>query len=99
MNESAILIEDAVVAYREDTALEGVSLAVNEGEFVGIIGPNGAGKTTLLTVVNGLSRLVHGRVRVLGFEPHRGQGYLLRKRIGYVAQVEHVDPPPPHHGA
>ena len=87
-----IRIDEAVVAYREDTALEGVSLAVARGEFVGIIGPNGAGKTTLLTLVNGLGRLVHGRVRVLGLDPYNGDGRRVRRRAGYVAQVERIDP-------
>ena len=92
MNKFLIDIQDAVVTYREDVALQGVSLQVQCGEFVGVIGPNGAGKTTLLTVINGLGRLEAGRARVLGIEPHRGQGHRLRKRIGYVAQVEPIDP-------
>ena len=81
-----------MVSYREDIALEGASLRVVEGEFVGVIGPNGAGKTTLLTVVNGLGRLVHGEARVLGMSPYGNDCHRLRKRIGYVAQVETIDP-------
>lgn len=92
MNDPIIQIEDAVVSYREDVALEGVSLTVRRGEFIGVIGPNGAGKTTLLSVINGLGRLAHGDVRVLGKKPHRRDGYRLRRRVGYVAQVEPVDP-------
>ncbi len=92
MDETVIKIRDAVVSYREDVALEGVSLEVRRGEFVGIIGPNGAGKTTLLTVINGLAHLVHGEARVLGMEVNRRNGIKLRKRIGYVAQVENIDP-------
>jgi len=90
--ELAIRIDEAVVAYREDTVLNGVSMAVARGEFVGIIGPNGAGKTTLLTLVNGLGRLVHGRVRVLGLDPYDGAGRRVRRQAGYVAQVERIDP-------
>lgn len=36
------------------TLLDGVNLAVQEGELVGVIGPNGAGKTTLLSIMGGL---------------------------------------------
>ena len=92
MDNTVIKIQDAVVSYREDVALQGVSLEVSQGEFVGIIGPNGAGKTTLLTVINGLGRLVHGQARVLGMPVNVRNGGYLRKRIGYVAQVENIDP-------
>jgi len=92
MDNTVIRIQDAVVSYREDVALQGVSLEVKNGEFIGIIGPNGAGKTTLLTVINGLGKLVHGQVWVLGSRLNGGNRSNLRKRIGYVAQVENIDP-------
>lgn len=85
-------IKNAVVSYREDVALRGVSLKAKAGEFVGIIGPNGAGKTTLLTVVNGLGKLLSGRVKVLGHQLTPSNGHSLRKRVGYVAQVQAIDP-------
>ncbi|MEW6141950.1 MAG: ABC transporter ATP-binding protein [Chloroflexota bacterium] len=92
INGLAVKIENAVVAYRESIALEGVSLDVREGEFVGIIGPNGAGKTTLLKVINGLARIQSGRVRVLGVELDRHNSSRVRKHVGYVAQVRNIDP-------
>ncbi len=92
MSETVIDIKNAVVSYREDVALRGVSLKVNAGEFVGVIGPNGAGKTTLLTVVNGLGKLLSGRVKVLGHQLTPGNSHSLRKKVGYVAQVQSIDP-------
>jgi len=92
MNNTAIDIENAVVSYREDIALRGVSLEVKAGEFVGIVGPNGAGKTTMLTVVNGLGKLLHGQVCVMGHHVTPGNGHCLRKKVGYVAQVQNIDP-------
>jgi ABC-type Mn2+/Zn2+ transport system ATPase subunit len=92
MDNTVIKIQDAVVSYREDVALQGVSLEVKKGEFIGIIGPNGAGKTTLLTIVNGLGKLVHGQAWVLGSRLNGRNSINLRKRIGYVAQVERIDP-------
>ena len=92
MDNTVISIKDAVVSYREDVALQDVSLEVRRGEFIGIIGPNGAGKTTLLTVINGLGKLVQGQARVLGMPVNGRNGNELRKHIGYVAQVENIDP-------
>lgn len=91
-SEVAIRLTNAVVAYREDVALRGVSLAVPRGEWLGILGPNGAGKTTLLTVVNGLGRLLRGCAWVLGCDISRGCPVALRRRIGYVPQMLRIDP-------
>jgi len=42
--------------------LDGVHLAMNQGEAVGIVGPNGAGKTTLLRLCMGLAAPTRGRI-------------------------------------
>ena len=44
------------------TALDGVTLDVYEGEFLGIVGKSGAGKTTLLNMISGISEISSGRV-------------------------------------
>lgn len=41
-------IKDLSYSYREKAAVDGISLCVDTGEFVGLIGPNGSGKSTLL---------------------------------------------------
>ena len=48
------------------TALDGVNLAIMEGEFVSIVGPSGCGKTTFLSVVDGLIAASAGRILVDG---------------------------------
>ena len=48
------------------TAVNGLSLTVNEGELVSIIGPNGAGKTTVFNLVTGLDTPDGGTVRFAG---------------------------------
>jgi branched-chain amino acid transport system ATP-binding protein len=47
-------ISDLVVSYNELRAVQGVSLAVREGDLVALIGSNGAGKTTVLNSISGL---------------------------------------------
>ncbi len=49
-------VKDLGVRYDKAVILNGVSLSVNEDEFVGIVGPNGAGKSTVLRAVFGLIR-------------------------------------------
>lgn len=90
--EPIISVASAIVSYREEVALRGVSLDIWRGELVGIIGPNGAGKTTLLTLINGLGRLVGGEVRVLGQPVMRRYPSALRQKIGYVPQNQDIDP-------
>jgi branched-chain amino acid transport system ATP-binding protein len=67
--------------YGEFRALDGVSLAVGEGEFVSIIGPNGAGKSTLLNVLTGTTRPTAGTVRFKGREV-AGIGPVALARLG-----------------
>jgi branched-chain amino acid transport system ATP-binding protein len=46
--------------------VSGVSLAINEGEFLGLIGPNGAGKTSLLNLLSGLLVPTAGSIHLHG---------------------------------
>lgn len=67
-------------------AVDGVTLEVSEGEFVGILGPNGAGKTTTLETIEGLRRPDGGTVRVLGL-PVWPRNAALLPRIGVQLQA------------
>ena len=49
-------VRNLAVRYDKAQILNGVSLAVDAGEFVGLVGPNGAGKSTLLRAISGLVR-------------------------------------------
>ncbi|MEW5827646.1 MAG: ABC transporter ATP-binding protein [Chloroflexota bacterium] len=61
-------MQDVVKVYStaagDFTALKGVSLRVQPGEFLGIIGKSGAGKSTLLNMISGVDDLTSGRVTV-----------------------------------
>jgi ABC-2 type transport system ATP-binding protein len=72
-------------------ALDGVTLAVAEGEFFGLLGPNGAGKTTLINVIAGLVRPDRGHAAVLGADV-AGDYRRARRLLGVVPQELVFDP-------
>ena len=68
-------------------AVNGVSLSVEEGEFVAIIGHNGSGKSTLAKLFNGLVKPDGGDVLVDGFSVlEKKHTFEIRKRVGVVFQ-------------
>ncbi|WP_242906142.1 ABC transporter ATP-binding protein [Actinomadura terrae] len=72
--------------YGDVQAVDGVTFAVEEGEFFGILGPNGAGKTTTLEIVEGLREADEGEVSVLGTSPWPRNPGLLN-RVGVQLQA------------
>ncbi len=87
-SDNVIEIRRLSCAYDRATVLNGVSLRVGAGQFVGLVGPSGAGKTTLLRALLGGVPRISGTVRVLGREIRPGQPPV---GVGYVPQVETVD--------
>jgi ABC-2 type transport system ATP-binding protein len=71
--------------YGSTVALDGVSLAVNEGEMFGLLGPNGAGKTTLISIACGLTDADGGEVRLFG-ERFTRSDRQLRRLVGIGTQ-------------
>ncbi|HZM82234.1 MAG TPA: branched-chain amino acid ABC transporter ATP-binding protein/permease [Candidatus Limnocylindrales bacterium] len=70
-------VAKVTMRFRGLTALDGVSLAVREGEIRGIVGPNGSGKTTLFNIVSGLYRATAGKVAFDGEVVSRKRPYEL----------------------
>src|SRR5918993_3653696 len=81
-------VKSLSVRYDKAQILNGVSLAVDAGEFVGLVGPNGAGKSTLLRALSGLVR----------FEERMKRGttgdIVLEGEVHFAG--ERIDALPPH---
>jgi len=64
--------------YRDQAALEDVSLTVEPGTVTGLLGRNGAGKTTLMRIITGLEFPTSGAIAVFGQAPAENDAVLRR---------------------
>ena len=83
MSNFSLQINDLTKKFGKFTALDSISLDVNEGEVFGFIGPNGAGKSTTIRVVLGILKATQGSAKVFGMDAWR-DAVEIHKRIAYV---------------
>ena len=83
---AAVRVNNLTKRYRDQTAVDDLSLVVPEGAVFGLLGENGAGKTTTLRTLLGLIAPDGGTVDVLGLNPVT-QSLQVRRRVGYVPEV------------
>ena len=90
---NAVLAVDAhglVKTFGANRAVDGIDLAVREGEILGVLGPNGAGKTTMLQMLATLLPIDSGSARIFGYDVRR-QPHQVRQLIGVTGQYASVD--------
>ena len=77
-------------------ALDGISLRIDEGEWIAIMGPSGSGKTTLINILGGLDSPTSGQAIVDGTNVARldeaGLARFRAEKIGFVFQQFHLVP-------
>jgi len=84
---TAIQIQDLIKAYGDVTAVDGLSLTVDEGELFGLLGPNGAGKTTTMEILTGQIVPENGEISVLDIDPVE-EPTAVRDRVGILPEKE-----------
>jgi ABC-type lipoprotein export system ATPase subunit len=97
MSKSTILSgTDLSKKYGSLEVVKGVSLAVNEGEFVCLVGKSGCGKTTLLSILSGLEKPTRGKVNLDGREITTSSedelALFRRENVGFIFQSFNLIP-------
>jgi putative ABC transport system ATP-binding protein len=97
MSKSTILSgTDLSKKYGDLEVLKGVSLAIDEGEFVCLVGKSGCGKTTLLSLLSGLEKATRGHVMLNGKEINGASEDTLalfrRENVGFIFQSFNLIP-------
>jgi len=88
---TVLQINDVTVRFGGVTAVQNVSLTVEEGQRWAVIGPNGAGKTTLFRSVSGEVRPTDGTVEFFGNDVTRAAPYLKAQRgLGRTYQITNL---------
>jgi putative ABC transport system ATP-binding protein len=95
-----IELRDVTKTYKRDAesilVLDRVTLAVDDGEFLGLMGPSGSGKSTLLNLLAGIDQPTTGVVRIGGTEISRLSESALAawraRHIGFIFQLYNLIP-------
>jgi len=95
-----VTVREVHKEYRRDTqavpVLAGLSLDIDEGDFVALMGPSGSGKTTLLNLIGGIDQPTSGEVSVngeaIGRLAPRQLARWRSRNIGYIFQLYNLIP-------
>lgn len=86
MAKTLLKLTDLAVSYGHAEVLNGVSLAVEEGQVVGLVGRNGAGKTTTLAAISGVVRRAGGSIELRGESLPRRPEDVARRGVIHVPE-------------
>ena len=82
-NKPVVEISHLTKKYGEFTALDDLTLSVDQGQILGFVGPNGAGKTTTIKILVGLARPTSGSARIAGVDCSR-DARKIKRLVGYM---------------
>jgi len=88
--DPAIVVSEVTHRYGDRVAVDGLSLAIDEGEIFVFLGPNGSGKTTLFRLLSTLIPLQSGEINILGSDLRQATSE-VRSLLGVVFQAPSLD--------
>ena len=65
-NQPVIRVDNVYKSFKNVKAVKGISLTIQEGQFIALLGPNGAGKTTLVEMIEGIQKPDEGEILLMG---------------------------------
>lgn len=80
-----LTIKNLVKRYKENIAVDNLSLHIPEGKVIGLLGPNGAGKTTTINAIMGLIGIDQGEITIFG-KSLKKDAISIKSDIGFVPQ-------------
>ncbi|WP_306600699.1 ABC transporter ATP-binding protein [Geothrix sp. 21YS21S-2] len=81
----ALDLQDLTKTFGDKVAVDGLTLRLPPGSFLGLLGRNGAGKSTTLKMVTGLLRPTRGTIRILGLDLAQDD-LAIKRRIGVMPE-------------
>ncbi|PJE60030.1 MAG: ABC transporter ATP-binding protein, partial [Candidatus Portnoybacteria bacterium CG10_big_fil_rev_8_21_14_0_10_44_7] len=90
METPALEIIDLHKNYGTTVAVDGISLTLPKGAFLGLLGPNGAGKSTTINCIVGVNRITSGTIKTFGLDVEHDYRE-SRKTIGIAPQEFNID--------
>lgn len=85
MSDVVVSIENLVKRYKENLAVDHISLYVKQGEVLGLLGPNGSGKTTTINCLLSLLTYDKGQIEIFG-KKMGPEKYDIKRDIGVIMQ-------------
>jgi len=85
-NAPLVSLSGVSKCYPKLTALDNVSMELNQGEVLGLFGHNGAGKTTMMKLILGVISPSQGQVQVMGMAPDSKAAWHSRAKVGYLPE-------------
>ena len=86
MTSAKMELDNISFAYDSALILKGLSLFIQESDFIGLIGPNGSGKSTLLKIMGGILKPDSGYIKFKGSDTRRISKKIFAQSVSWISQ-------------